>query len=55
MSAALAGLLESKQPQEVITRETRFLRDLIETERMIVAVVDKLTRATEPLKCLEIR
>lgn len=45
----------AKQTQEVITRETSLLRDLIQAQRMVVAVIDKITRTTKPLKCFEIR
>jgi len=51
------GLVERlpKQTQKVIARETSLLRDLIQTQRMVVAVIDKVTRTTKPLKCFEIR
>ena len=43
-----------EQPEEVITRKAGFLRNLIEAERMIVAVVDKTARAIKPLKRFEV-
>ena len=38
----------AEQAQKVIARETGFLGDLIQVERMVVAMIDKLARASEP-------
>jgi hypothetical protein len=38
-----------KQPQEVITREAGLFGNLVKTQRMIVTVVDEVTRPTETL------
>jgi len=40
----------AEQAQKVIARETGFLGDLIQVERMVVAMIDKLARASEPLQ-----
>jgi hypothetical protein len=47
MRSLVEGLPE--ETQKMIARETSLLRNLFETERMVVAVIDKVTRATEPL------
>jgi hypothetical protein len=39
----------AKQSQEMITRETRLARNLIETERMIETMVDIFARPTQAL------
>ena len=44
-----------KQAQEVITRETSLFGNLVQAQRMVVAVIDKITRSTKPLKRLDIR
>ena len=43
-----------EQPEEVIAGKAGFLGNLIEAERMIVAVIDKITRAIEPLERFEV-
>ena len=50
-------LIESlpEQSQEVVTRKAGLLGNLIETQRMVVTVIDKITCSTKPLKCFEIR
>ena len=50
------GLIErlAKQTQEMITRETSLLRDLVQAQRMVVAMIDKITRTTQPLERFEI-
>jgi hypothetical protein len=40
----------SKKPEKVITRETCFTRDLVEAQRMVVTMIDKLTRSGKPLQ-----
>ena len=52
----MRGLVESlaKKPQKVITRKAGLLRNLIEAERVIVAMVDKTARTIEPLKRFEV-
>ena len=51
------SLIESlpEQTQEVVPREAGLFGNLIETQRMVVAVIDKITCTTKPLKCFEIR
>src|SRR5512145_878819 len=44
----------AEETQEVVPRETSFFGNLIQVQRMVVAVVDKITRATKPLKRLQI-
>ena len=44
----------SKKTQKVIARETRFLGNLVETQRVVVAVIDKIARTAEPLQRLQI-
>ena len=44
-----------EETQEVITRETSLLGDLVQAQRMVVAIIDKLTRPTKPLKRFDIR
>ena len=44
----------AKQTQKVITGKAGFLGNLIETQRVIVAVVDELTRPPETLQRLEV-
>ena len=44
-----------EQSQEVVTRKAGLFGNLIETQRMVVAVVDKIACTTKPLKCFEIR
>jgi len=44
-----------EQAQEVITRETSLFGNLVQAQRMVVAVIDKITRPTKPLKRLDIR
>lgn len=39
----------SKQTEEVVTRKTSLFRNLIEAQRMIVAMVNKLSRPPQPL------
>ena len=53
MRSLVEGLPE--QSQKVVTRKAGLFGNLIETQRMVVAVVDKITRTTKPLKCFEIR
>jgi len=53
MRSLVEGLPE--QSQEVVTREAGLLGNLIEAQRMVVAVVDKIARTTKPLKRFEIR
>ena len=43
-----------EQPEKVVARETRLCGDLIETQRVIVAVIDKLARPTKPVECVDI-
>jgi len=43
-----------EQSQEVVTREAGLFGNLIETQRMVVTVIDKITCTTKPLKCFEI-
>jgi hypothetical protein len=43
-----------KKPEEVITRKAGLLGNLVQAERVIVAVVDKTARTIEPLKRFEI-
>jgi len=53
----MRSLVESltKQSQKVVTRKAGLFGNLIETQRMVVTVIDKITRTTKPLKCFEIR
>ena len=53
----MRSLVESlpEQSQEVVTREAGLFGNLIETQRMVVTVIDKITCSTKPLKCFEIR
>ena len=44
-----------EETQEVITRETSLFGNLIQAQRMVVAVIDKITRPTKPLKRFNIR
>ena len=44
-----------EETQEVITRETSLFGNLVQAQRMVVAVIDKITRPTKPLKRLDIR
>jgi hypothetical protein len=43
-----------EKPQKVIAGETSLLRNLIEAQRMVVAVIDKITRTAKPLKRFKI-
>ncbi len=52
MRCLVVGLPEKSK--EVIARKARFLRHLVQAQRMVVAVVDKLTRTTKPLKRFEV-
>lgn len=45
----------SKQTKEMITRETSLFGNLIETQRMVVAMIDKLACPPQPLQRLDIR
>ena len=53
----MRSLIESlpKQAQEVITRKAGLFGNLIETQRMVVTVIDEITCTTKPLKCFKIR
>ena len=53
----MRSLVESltKQSQKVVTRKAGLFGNLIETQRMVVTVIDKITCTTKPLKCFEIR
>ena len=53
----MRSLVESlpEQSQEVVTREAGLFGNLIETQRMVEAVVDKITCTTKPLKRFQIR
>ena len=53
----MRSLVESlpEQSQEVVTREAGLFGNLIETQRMVEAVIDKITCTTKPLECFEIR
>ena len=53
MRSLIEGLPE--QSQEVVTRKAGLFGNLIETQRMVVTVIDKITCTTKPLKCFEIR
>ena len=53
MRSLVEGLPE--QPQKVVTRKAGLLGNLIEAQRMVVTVVDKIPRTTKPLKRFEIR
>lgn len=53
MRSFIEGLPE--KPEKVITRKTGLLGDLVQAQRMVVAVVDKIACTTKPLKCFEIR
>ena len=44
-----------EETQEVITRETGLFGNLVQTQRMVVTVIDKITRTTKPLERLDIR
>ena len=44
-----------EQSQEVVTRKASLFGNLVETQRMVVTVIDKITCPTKPLKCFEIR
>ncbi|HJS23189.1 MAG TPA: hypothetical protein VJ751_02380 [Pyrinomonadaceae bacterium] len=44
----------AKQTKKVIAGEASLLRNLIQAQRMVVAVIDKVTRTTKPLKCFNI-
>ena len=48
MRSLVKGLAE--KPKKVITRKTRLFGNLIEIQRMVVAVIDKVTRTAKPLK-----
>ena len=39
-----------EKPQKVIARKTGLLGNLIEAQRMVVAVIDKITRTAKPLQ-----
>ncbi len=47
MRRFIEGLPE--ETEEMVARETSLLGNLFETDRMVVAVIDKVTRATQPL------
>ena len=49
----MRSLIESlpEQAQEVITRKAGLFGNLIETQRMVVTVIDEITCTTKPLKC----
>jgi len=53
----MRSLIENlaKESEKVITRKARLLGNLIETERVVITVVDKLTRPTETLQSFEVR
>lgn len=53
MRSLVEGLPE--QSQKVVTRKAGLFGNLIETQRMVVTVIDKITCPTKPLKCFEIR
>ena len=40
----------AKESEKVITRETRFTRNLVETQRMVVTMIDKLARSGQALQ-----
>jgi len=44
-----------EETQEMITRETGLFGNLVQTQRMVVTVIDKITRTTKPLERLDIR
>ncbi len=44
-----------EETQKMVTREAGFFGNLFETERMVVAVIDEVTRSTKPLERLDIR
>ena len=44
----------AEESQEMVTRKTGLFRDLVKTEGMIVAMVDKTTRTIEPLKRFDV-
>jgi len=50
------GLIERlpEEAQEVVTRKAGLLGNLVQAQRMVVTVIDKITRTTKPLKCLQI-
>ena len=52
----MRSLVESlpEQSQEVVTREAGLFGNLVETQRMVVTVIDKITCTTKPLKCFQI-
>jgi len=52
MRCLVKGLPE--KTQEVIAREAGLFGNLIQTERMVVAVINKVTCAGQALKCLEV-
>jgi len=53
----MRSLIESlpEQSQEVVTRKAGLFGNLIETQRMVITVIDEITCTTKPLKCFEIR
>ena len=53
----MRSLIESlpEQSQEVVTRKAGLFGNLIETQRMVVTVIDKIACTTKPLKRFEIR
>jgi len=53
MRGLVVGL--PKKAKEVITRKTRLFGNLIEAQRMVVAVVDKLTRTAQPFERVHVR
>jgi hypothetical protein len=44
----------SKKTQKVIARKARFLGNLIEAQRVVVAVIYKITRTAEPFQRLKV-
>lgn len=44
----------SEESQEMVAGETRFFRYLVETQGMIVTMVDKFPRSTESLEGVDI-
>ena len=52
MRSLVEGLAE--QPQEVITRKTGLLRNLVETERVVVTVIYEVTSTIQPLERFDV-
>ena len=44
----------AEEPKKMVTRETCLLGNLFETERMVVTVIDKVTRAIKPLERFDV-